>query len=255
MYKRQGLDYRFNGGSFVGLAVGYIDSDNDAFGNLGGTTTNGYSATLYSTWQHNNFFLDASLSAGDLDLDLERVILLPEPLDGQSQLVATGETDSEYVTATVGLGYDFNLKRNGLTGFLRANATEADVRGFTETGAGGFNLVMSDQTAESLLAEAGFEWVRPVSFSWGVFQPVLRLSYFHEFDNDARLVTGRFALDATGSQFVILTEDPDRDFLTAGAGFTLTLKRNKSLFLLYETDLERDDLDVSKISFGARFQF
>ena len=250
-----GVDYRVSSASFVGLALGYLDSDTEMFGNAGSVASTGYSGTLYSTWSAGGFFVDASATLGEMDLDLERTLRLPSPLNGQRLLTAVSETESEYETLTLGLGYDFRVGRGALTLFGRGNATEADVHGFTEAGASGFNLTVGDQNVESLLIEAGLEWVQPVSYRWGVLQPMIRVSHFHEAENDPRAIAAGFAFDLTGSQFLILTEMPDRDYLNVGAGLTFTLKRGSSWFVLYETDLERDDLETGRISVGFRRQF
>ncbi len=83
---------------------------------------------------------------------------------------------------------------------------------------------------------------------------VLRPSYLHEFEDDARLIRARFVDDLTANQFVIPTEEPDRDFLNVTAGLTATLAKGRTLYLIYDTDLERDDLDVYTFTLGARFE-
>ncbi len=189
-----------------------------------------------------------------------RNIDLPQPFRGQQRFTALGSPDGDQVSVSLGGGYDAQIRRtSGATswtvgGFGSLSWIDSDIDGYTERDAGPFNLVVAGQSVESLLSEAGLEVAYASSQSWGVLRPTLRLSWLHEFEDDARLIRALFAEDVTANEFVIPTEEPDRDFFNLTAGLTATMARGRTVYLIYETDLERDDLDVYTFTFGARFE-
>ena len=153
-----------------------------------------------------------------------------------------------------GAGYGTAFGGTSLPGFGRLSYIDAEVDGFTEEGAGPFGLALGGQQIESLLLEAGLEVVRASSRRWGVLQPVLRASVLHEFEDDSRVVVASFAEDVGGNAFRLPTDRPDRDFFRLGLGLTATLARGRGLYLLYETDLARDDLDLYRVTAGLRLE-
>ena len=92
-------------------------------------------------------------------------------------------------------------------------------------------------------------------FHWGVLNPTARVSYFHEFEDDARIIEGGFSLTNTSNDFQLQTDAPDRDYLNVGVGLQLTLKGSKLVYVMVDTDLERDDFDQYGVTFGYRQQF
>ena len=71
----------------------------------------------------------------------------------------------------------------------------------------------------------------------------------------ACVVVASFAGDAGNNAFEIPTDRPDRDFFRLGLGLTATLARGRALYVLYETDLEREDLDLYRLTGGLRLEF
>jgi outer membrane autotransporter protein len=249
-----GIDYRFSDRFFLGGAVGYLDTGTDLAGNAGDLDVRGTSLSLYGSWFLARFYVDGTLGYGVQEYDATRNLDLPQPFGGRNRFTASGSPDGDQLSWSLGAGYDADLGAWSLGGFGRLSGVDADIDGYAETGAGVFGLVFADQTARSLLAEAGVEVTYAASMSWGVLLPTLRLAALHEFDDDLRLIRARFADDPSGTDFVVPTTEPDRDFLNLSAGFTATLPRGRTLFLLYDTDLGRDDLDVATITFGLRLE-
>ncbi|MEO1367217.1 MAG: autotransporter outer membrane beta-barrel domain-containing protein, partial [Acidobacteriota bacterium] len=251
-----GVDYRLSDRFVFGAALGYLRSDTEIEADRGTIDMEGYSLTLYATYFKDAFYLESSLTYGVSEYDIERVILLPRSFRGQSRLIAAGSPDSDQLSLTVGAGYDFRLGPAAtLSGFLRGSYVASDVDSYSETGAMAFNVAYEDQDVESLLGEAGVEVIYPISFSWGVLQPLVRVSFLHEFEDSSEIVRARFVGDPRGRVFDLESERPDRNFFNVAAGFTATLQRGWATYFQYDTDLERDDLDIYTLTGGVRFQF
>ncbi len=249
-----GADYRLSDRLVVGGALGYLDTDTDLDRDGGKLDARGTSLSAYGSYTRGSFYLDGVLSYGRNSYDLIRHLDLPQPFQGQQRFTALGSPDGNQLSASLGGGYDTQIQSWTIGGYAGLSWVDSAIDGYTERDAGPFNLVVAQQDVESLLSEAGVELAYAASRSWGVLRPTLRLSYLHEFEDDARLIRARFAQDATANEFAIPTEEPDRDYFNLTGGLTATLARGRTVYLIYDTDLERDDLDVYTFTFGARFE-
>ncbi|MEE8524800.1 MAG: Calx-beta domain-containing protein [Thermoanaerobaculia bacterium] len=249
-----GVDYLVSDRFFLGGAVGYLDADTDLAAGAGKLDVRGYSLSLYASYYLAHFYVDGILGYGTQEYDTARNIDLPQPFLGRDRFAAVASPDGDQLSLSLGAGYDADLGAWSVGGFGRLSRVDADIDAYAETGAGAFNLAFGEQTAKSLLAEAGIEVTYAASMSWGVLLPTVRLAALHEFDDDLRLIRARFVEDPSGIDFVVPTTTPDRDFLNLSAGVTATLPRGRTLFLLYDTDLGRDDLDVATITVGLRLE-
>ncbi|MEM7354853.1 MAG: autotransporter domain-containing protein, partial [Acidobacteriota bacterium] len=250
-----GVDYRLNDRFVLGAGIGYLATDVDLTSDGGDMQTEGVSLSLYTTYYTRRFYLDGIVAYGKNDYEMTRFIDLPRPFRGATRQVARGEPEGDQLSIDLAAGYDFQLGAANLGGFVRASFVDASIDRFSETGAGPFDLLFSEQQIESLQGEIGLEISRPFSLRWGVVQPSLRVAYLHEFEDDRRLIRARFRSDLVGRQFVVVTDTPDRDFFNVGAGITVTLPRSMATYLIFDTDLARDDLDIYTLSGGFRFQF
>jgi hypothetical protein len=88
-----------------------------------------------------------------------------------------------------------------------------------------------------------------------VLQPALRGSYLRELEDDARVIMGRLQADPGAGLFVVPTDRPDRQFFNLGLGATATFPGGHNVFLNYDADLSRDDLDTATLAGGFRLVF
>ncbi len=250
-----GVDYRVTPRFIVGGALGLVDTQTELAGGGGGLDVRGYSVSAFTTYFRDRVWLDGIVTYSTIDYEALRHIDLPQPFQGRSRFSARGQPDGQQLAIDWGVGYDTSLGAASLGSFGRLSYIDAEVDPFIERGAGPFNLAMRGQEIESLLAEAGIEVVWAASREWGVLQPLLRASVLHEFEDDGRSVVASFAADARANELRIPTDRPDRDFFKVAAGLTATLARGRAVYLLYETDLERDDLDLYSLAAGLRLEF
>ncbi len=249
-----GADYRLSDRWVVGGALGYLDTDTDLAADGGRLDARGTSLSAYASYSRDRFYLDGVLGYGRTSYDSVRNVDLPQPFQGQRRFIARGSPDGSQLSARLGGGYDAQIEAWTVGGFGSLSWIDSTIDAYLERDAGPFNLALADQDVESLLSELGAEVAYAASRSWGVLRPTLRLAYLHEHEDDARLIRARFLDDLTATEFAIPTEEPDRDFFNLTAGLTATLARGRTLYLIYDTDLERDDLDVYTFTFGARFE-
>ena len=250
-----GVDYKLSKNAYAGAAIGYLDGETDLASRSGQLDTSGYSFTLYSGYQWQRLYADLAVSQTWIDFDVQRDIVLPQDFQGQTRFTALGSTDSSQQGASLGLGYDWNLGSLGLNGFTRGLYNRVEIDSFNETGAGVLNLELGEQEVTSILYEAGLEASYPLSFSWGVMNPVARFSYFHEFENDVRVLGGSFVFDSSNETFNLFTDTPDRNYFNLGLGLQFTFAKSRLLYFMFDTDLARDDLDLYTLTFGYRQQF
>ena len=249
-----GLDYLVGSRAVVGAAAGWLDTGADFFARAGDLEGESWSLTAYGTVFTDTTYLELVVSGGRNDFTQRRGIQLPVPFAGADRYVATADLEGDQWGATLTAGADRAFGALTLEGFLRGSWVEAGFDAYRESGAGPFDLAVREQTVESLQGEAGVRLTYAVSYGWGVLQPHLRASWLHEFEDDVRLIRGRFVEDVQALDLVIPTEAPDADFANAGAGLTATFAGGRSLYVFYDRDLSRDGLEMGNLSFGLRFE-
>ncbi|MCH9651973.1 MAG: autotransporter domain-containing protein [Deltaproteobacteria bacterium] len=250
-----GVDYRLRDHFFFGGALGYLKTDSSIAADGGALDTRGTSLLGYASYYGERFYVDATVGFGRNEYQLSRNVDLPQPFQGQRRFVARGDVDGDQLSMGLWAGYEWRRGATTLQGFGDLSSVDAEVDGYAEQGGGPFNLTFGQQDAESLLGEAGLEAAYVVSFSRGVLRPLIRFSYLHEFEDDARLIRARFSQDRSAVEFALPTAEPDRDYFNLTAGVSATLVRGKTIYLTYDRDLSRDDLDNQSVAVGLRLEF
>jgi uncharacterized protein YhjY with autotransporter beta-barrel domain len=250
-----GADYRFTDSFVAGLAVGYADGTADFDSHGGSQDSTGYSGSLYGSWYGTSGYVDTIVSYGQVDYESVRNIDITQ-LDIHD--TALGTTSGAQWAIGLGGGYDFGRSalRFGPTGSV--NYIRVDVDGFTEhtTGDSGLAMSFGDQTGESLMIKVGGQIAYQLSRKWGILSPQARLDIVHELLNDAQVVHVRYA-NATvspGSNFVIFTDNPDRNFFNWAVGFAATFANGFSGFIDYESMAGYETLDSAELSLGLRYE-
>lgn len=255
-----GVDYRFTDAFIAGLALGYASADAVFSGRSGRQDSSGYSGSLYGSWYGDAGYVDTIVSFGQISYDSVRNI----ELGGLGiRDTALGETDGDQWAVGLGAGYDLG------TGALRFGPTgsvsyiRVDVDGFAEstTGTSGLAMRFADQTGESLLVKLGGQVAYQISRSWGILSPQARFDFVHEFMNDGQALTVRFANGAPtpgpgqpGDSFVILTDNPDRNFFNWAVGLAATFASGFSGFVDYESVAGLDTITSQELSLGLRYE-
>ncbi|WP_201578648.1 choice-of-anchor F family protein [Psychrobacter sp. Pi2-52] len=144
-----GIEKRLNGtNSSLGLAVGYTDSEAEAYQNQGKIDADGYSVTAFTRTRFGaGGLVQASVGYQDLSYDSSR--------EAPDQSTATANTDGSQVFAALNVDYlkDMGGFKVGPTASIEYYDVSVD--GFTENSAGIWNLEVGDQDSDILLASIG----------------------------------------------------------------------------------------------------
>jgi len=259
-----GVDYRFTDKLVGGVAFGYSDNNVKIQGSSGRLDTKGLTATIYgSYYPTDNFYLDASLSAGSNDYDqLRKVDYSLSELGAVVSETFKTDYDGDQNGLTLGTGYDFF--KNGWTfgPTLFVEYIDITIDAYDEKlvdGVAGFDLGwathIKKQGYESLIPSIGFQFSKAWSKSWGVIVPQGHVSWAKELKNDDTIISGYFLGDTGKVNFNLLTDALDEDFFKAGLGFSAMFQNNKSAFLMVDGDFGRDLLSVYYINAGFRWEF
>lgn len=193
----------------------------------------------------------------------------PFPPNIKNTFVGRGSTEGTSIAVQTGLSYGLSLGsgfHGGVSGSLLYVREKFD--GFTEyiddappDGPDeGFRF--GSDTRRSLVSRIGVEVARPVRLGGAMVVPSLRAAWLHEFSDDSRTIDVH-APDAFNGDvsdgpedFVIRTNDPDRDYFAIGAAVgTLFAGGRGSLALDYEAIAGHDFIDehIVSLRFGYRF--
>ncbi len=256
-----GADYRYSDQVTAGLALGYSDSDADFDARAGELDTENISLIAYGNFRpSDDLYLNAYLGYAWLDFDSTRNINYtltsspPPMVIGTVSEVANGKTDGDQWFGGVNLGYDRVYGQWTLSPQASIDFIETDIDSYTESGGGGLAQSYRDQSISSLTGSLGAQVSYALSRSWGVLLPQARVHYVHEFDDDARTLTSSFVQDSGATSLSYSTDDPDRNYFTAGVGATAVLANGVMPFIDYQALLGHDFIDEQVITIGIRIE-
>jgi len=253
-----GADYRLSDQLIFGGAVGVTHNESDFNSNSGSMELDGIHLMAYGTYyQSETFYLDGLIKLGRNDYDTRRrVSLKADPLQE-----AAGDTKGQEYSLSLSGGYEYNQGPLSYGPYGRLSYTRADIDAYSERasnpevkGAGSV-LSLSDQDVDSATAVLGGQVSYAISRPSGVFMPQARFEWEHEFSDGSRQLAAQFVHDPSNSTFSITTDEPDRDYLNLGLGFSVVTAEGRSGFLYYETRLDQDNIAQNWIKAGVRLEF
>lgn len=250
-----GLDYQFAENSVIGLLVGYGYNDAKFTGGQGSVTANTGMAGIYAATQQDGFFITGLAGYGIGSYDLSRQVNFPGPVG-----TASASTDGRYYLGYIGGGFewdtwpDFNGNRFSFGPTFGLQYVNFTLDSYTETGAGPFNMTISQQTAQSLRATAGAR----MAYVWNIqpmtIMPEIRVNYVHEFLDNSRGITNQFATGGA-APFTIFTGEPDRNYVIAGAGLSMLISQDLSISIDYDATLFRANSMDHNLNAQFRYGF
>lgn len=283
-----GVDYRLNGGAFIGAALGINSSESEMSNNGGDVESDGVSLMVYGTKSlSDNSYIEGTLGSGQYDYDTSRNLDYVARGTAVSQ-TALASTEADMTFASIGFGFSPSYKQDKgieISYSGRLNYLDADVDGFTERmsnqGANGFgmNLEIAGQEIQSVTSVLGVQASKVFGTSSGVIIPFVELSYIHEFEDDARTIQARFANDPFSTGFnqlngtfpsgadatsngqsvptiiSILTDAPDSDYFRFALGTSGILPRGKNWFVSADTTLGLKGTSYYSLTAGFRGEF
>ena len=255
-----GADYRFNNHVLAGGAFNYTNRDGD-FDGGGDFSTNSYGVLVYgSVMPTPATFLDLSFGYNNHNYLLRRpvsyVTLGGTTFAGDSSSDSDGD---EFVIRALA-GYDHTVGNITVGPRVGLNYSNLEINGYSESGGGGLALVYDDQTVHSFQITAGVQGSTAINTSYGVWVPQATADYVHEFENDQRNITVRFAQDnrtpAQGgiTKFSFQNDKPDRDFVNLGIGTVLILPNGIQPFVNFRAMVGNTQFDNYAGTIGIRIE-
>jgi len=284
-----GVDYNF-GNAVLGVSIGHdnFDAGIRASGTaVSGASTRlkGTSGSVYGAWFGPAWYFNGIINYGSLKSDLSREVkytaTYPAGFDPQSIPGATDVCTATTCTVTVdrilaanpdgsalavgaSAGYQYAAFGWDLTPSLSINYRRSKFDSFSETDPNlandGLGLSFDERTIESLRSILGVQVSKPISVSFGVVSPVVRVEWNHEFKTGARSISAHYAFDPScvngvcDSNFALPTDTPASNYGVAGAGVVVTLARRVQVFVFDEAQFGYSKYHSNSVTLGVRGQ-
>jgi outer membrane autotransporter protein len=244
-----GLDYRFGAGSAVGVFGGYTTMDARLTPNSTQSEAESYFGGAYASAALGPVYLDAWGSYTDVEFDLARQLTI-----GAFSAATTAQTSGEVWAggASAGLAFDFGGVR--LEPFAALRYAKAEIDGFSETGTVAA-LNIGSQERESLRSNVGARLGIAAREGDLVFRPEIRGGWYHEFMDNAQLLTANFISPTLGgASFPFTVTAFDTDYYNAGASLDVSSGGPFAVVFDYEVQFD-NDREIHAATAGARLAF
>lgn len=251
-------------GAFLGWESSELDFDQDEAGrnftpqqNSGSNESDTVSLTLFGAYDFSDqWYASGSVGYSWSEHTFRRNVVFQESTRtvGQTDVLARGNPDGESYWASGNLGYRHAIGAWSLAPYVGLNLIRSDIDGYQEQdlNGSGLNMIVSDNSRDSFTSALGVRIQKAVNTDWGVLIPQLNLEYQHEFDEDAQSSTTSFVLDAARNTYTIDGDDPDRDYLIAGAGLMAIFPNSWIGFVNYQGMFGYEDRSRHQITLGLR---
>lgn len=205
-----GADIVLGKNAILGVSAYYNRSDVDFGDNSGGFDGRQIIGSLYANISvTNSIYINAALSAGHIDLnDITRKFNL-----NIKEEEYTGETDGNYKSARIGIGYNYRTDSWTLTPALAYTYEQIKINGYAESDGIG-SLIYGDNELTSSRLSASFTARYKPQDPQG-WSPMLRVSLEHDFHEDDMKVNLGFDNETMGALYL---ERPDGTYGTVTAG-------------------------------------
>ena len=226
-----GMDYRVRPDLLVGIGIGYIGGTQWVSGFTGQAYTDGVSGSVYASYTPGNLYVDGLVGYGYASNRMTRVIAIP----GLAARTAQGTTGANQFLGQLETGWRFDVPLSqpaSVTPFVRLQGSTTTQNGFTESGADSLNLVVQQQTVNSLRSTIGMDLA--AAFSRTTIG--LRLGWQHEFADTSRPMTASFS-GAAGTPFTVFGATPQRDSAVLGLGATFQVADATEVSLRYDGEV------------------
>lgn len=241
-----GIDYRLRADLIAGATISYLRSDTDYDDNRGEVDNDTYILGFHASKYWGDIYLDALLTYGQLDLDIERV---------SSSTEYEGSTDGDFHSAELAAGRMFNHRQWSITPSVRLLHVRGELDSYSETTSAAFApppQSYDDQKFDSLNARAALQVDYVVLTGWGVLLPSLYFAYNHEH-------LGADKVNASaGGAFPFTTEqigdDPIKNYKLGRLNLAAQFKGGLSGFLSYERLIDHERLDRDTVALGVRYE-
>ena len=246
---------------------------------------------FYDHTGQNNVYFSALAGYGAQSFDMARNFIYfsqnttdSTVVDQTRSLIAAPDGDS--VAASVTLGRAINRGGFVIDPHIGVTYDRVTIDRFTEVDSGNLtmgqvateamHMAFDEQEIDSLRVNIGIQFSDNVNTSFGSVRPTFSFDWYHEFEDDPRVIRVKYALEddlvgrpesglnpgsfTTGfigcmSCFELRSEAPDSDFFVVGAGIAASYRSGFQAFLMFEGLLDYENLNAYSVTLGLRGQF
>jgi len=239
----------------------------------------------------NDVYFSALAGYGAQTFDMARnfIYFAPNPTNS---MVSTNQTraltaapDGDTISASLTLGRAINRGSWVIDPHIGVTYDTITIDRFAEVDTGNVDpanvgtipamqLAFDEQEIDSLRANLGIQLSNNINASFGSMRPIFSADWYHEFEDDPRVIRVKYALEdtlandttlptnpfTTGfidcvSCFSLRSEAPDSDFFVVGLGIAAVYRSGFQAFLMFEGLLGYENLDAYSVTLGLRGQF
>lgn len=256
-----GIDYRLRDNFVIGFAVGYNKINADFDRSAGSLDIESWNGSLFATYfSEDKFYIDASVNLGGNAYDSKRHIVYTDS-GGPVDRTANSDSDGIETSGGIATGYDFVYSAWTFGPHVGSFYTDVGVNQFREEGAGGLDMIVGDQHAQSFTVNGGGHASYVFALGWGVLVPHLRVDYVHEFQDSRELIGVNVAADPFKTDptnptptIVLQTDRPDPDYVVWSAGVSAQFINGISGFVNYQSTAGYDNLTLTDLTYGLRWE-
>jgi len=243
-----GSDYRFDNNSVLGAAVGFLRADTDLNESMGTQDAKGYSFSVYGSYAPvPAAYIDLIFNAGHNTYDSQR-------RQSTSGDPATSNTSGDQWGVALSFGYNFTRGAVTAVPYARIEYIDAKVNGFTESGAPGEALTVSEQHVTATTISLGGQASYAISTEWGVVIPYGRIEFQHIAQSSTQDVYAGIA----GTLFpatVVPTLGQDKSFGNFAVGVSGFFAHSISCYFNYEQLFGQETYRQQRYTLGVRYNF
>ena len=252
-----GGDFRFTDWLVAGLGFNY-DRWNGNFNSGGNFEVDSYGPLIFASLTPvDGVFIDMGASFAHNAYDRQRQVSFSNTL---RMVSATGralaEYDTEKYSAWILTGYDHAIGRFTIGPRVGLNYSHIEIDSITERGQTGLELIFDADRASSLQSVVGLQASAAISTHFGVLVPQFYADWTHEFSNNQRTMTARFAQDfrANPTKFTFQNDRAERNFFHLGANFSMVLANGVQPYVTFKALLDHAFFNNYVASAGVRLE-
>ncbi|MES2982218.1 MAG: autotransporter domain-containing protein [Verrucomicrobiota bacterium] len=238
-----GADMRVSERLVVGILGAYTESD-AMLVNGGSIEDEAFKGAVYATYYDQAFYVDALLGVGSHSYDITRT-----GLSG----TALGETDGWEIDAMINTGYDIKNGNWSYGPTASIAYTRIELDEFSETGSLA-PLRFPSQHQDSLRSQLGAKIAYTAEFCSMRIIPQVRLAWQHEFMDGTQSIDSSF-VGGSGASFSTSGPSMDEDRFVVGAGLTVEVTPNFSIYGSYDGNIGSSDYNSNQVTAGIKFDF
>ncbi|KFN49672.1 autotransporter outer membrane beta-barrel domain-containing protein [Arenimonas composti] len=250
-----GVDWMPAEGWQLALLLSHTRDDLAFLGSSGRMRTGFTGPVLAAGWTpHPAWSVDAYAGRLAGDYDLRRHILYRLPSGIAVDAVASAAMDAERELA--GGGVTWTLPAGGWEWQFGAGVDwqRTTIDPYLESGGAGFAIRIPGRAVVSRRGRLDATLSHTISTTWGVWQPMARLGWRHEYANPSRPVRVTFLQDANATPVIFATDDADSDWGEAGLGAVFVFTGGHSGFIEYRQRIGHAFLQERVLAIGWRVE-